>query len=129
METRTKYSQIFSEGLSITSASPGLHFDVHLAVLVDHTFDNLCSTGTTVCAVNLFKNLPVRKQFYSTVKKKKESLKQLEELVVSFAVICPSVRYVLKHVKETLWQVQIIHKILFKYELFLLSSDLSCGVG
>ncbi|XP_064614519.1 PMS1 protein homolog 1-like [Liolophura sinensis] len=60
--------------------------------------------GTSVMAANLFKNLPVRKQFYSTVKKKKDELKRVEDLVMSYGVIRPDVRISLRHNKDLVWQ-------------------------
>ena len=63
------------------------------------------SPGTTVLASNLFKNLPVRKQYYNTSKKKKDELKKVEDLVTSYGVIRHDVRFTLRHNKELLWQV------------------------
>jgi DNA mismatch repair protein PMS1 len=62
------------------------------------------STGTTIVVTNLFKNLPVRKQFLSTKKKCKEELKKVEELIMSFGCIHPGVRLVLWHNKSIIWQ-------------------------
>lgn len=62
------------------------------------------STGTTVVVTNLFKNLPVRKQFLSSKKKCKEELKKIEDLVMSFGCIHPEVRLVLWHNKSIIWQ-------------------------
>ena len=44
-------------------------------------------------ASNLFKNLPVRKQYYNTAKKKKDELKKVEDLVTSYSVIRYDVRF------------------------------------
>ncbi|KAL3831393.1 hypothetical protein ACJMK2_023145 [Sinanodonta woodiana] len=60
--------------------------------------------GTSVCATNLFKNLPVRRQFYITPKKKKEELKKVEDLLMSFGAICPNIRLYFRHDKEIIWQ-------------------------
>ena len=57
-------------------------------------------------ASNLFKNLPVRKQYYNTAKKKKDELKKVEDLVTSYSVIRHDVRLTLRHNKELLWQVR-----------------------
>ena len=65
-------------------------------------------SGTTVVVSNLFNNLPVRKQFYKTVKKKREELKKVEELVMSFSIIRHDVRFTLRHNKEVLWQVSVL---------------------
>ncbi|XP_074650598.1 PMS1 protein homolog 1-like [Tubulanus polymorphus] len=60
--------------------------------------------GTTVTVNNLFKNLPVRKQFYSTAKKKKEELKKVEDVIMAFGIIHPGIRFWVRHNKETIWQ-------------------------
>ncbi|XP_078464494.1 PMS1 protein homolog 1 isoform X4 [Lampetra planeri] len=60
--------------------------------------------GTTVCITKLFKNLPVRKQFYSTAKKCKEELKKIEDLFVAYGVIHPDIRFSLAHNKAVVWQ-------------------------
>lgn len=62
------------------------------------------TTGTTVTAANLFKNLPVRKQFSSNTKKCKEELKRVEDLVMAYAIIRPSLRIILRHNKAVIWQ-------------------------
>ncbi|XP_067021611.1 PMS1 protein homolog 1-like isoform X3 [Acropora muricata] len=61
-------------------------------------------TGTTVTATNLFKNLPVRKQFSSNSKKCKEELKKVEDLVMAYGLIHPSLRISLRHNKSLVWQ-------------------------
>ena len=62
------------------------------------------STGTTVTVCNLFKNLPVRKQFSSNVKKCKEELKKVEDLVMAYGLVHPALRILLRHNKMTIWQ-------------------------
>ena len=62
------------------------------------------ATGTTVIATNLFKNLPVRKQFSSNSKKCKEELKRVEDLVMAYALVHPSLRISLRHNKAVVWQ-------------------------
>lgn len=61
-------------------------------------------SGTTITAVNLFKNLPVRRQFYNTNKKKKDELKRIEDLLLSYGIVSPSVRISLRHNKDIVWQ-------------------------
>lgn len=56
-------------------------------------------SGTTVCAANLFKNLPVRRQYYSNTKKCKEELKRVQNLLMAYAVIKPELRITLSHNK------------------------------
>uniref|UniRef100_A0AC11BGD2 PMS1 homolog 1, mismatch repair system component n=1 Tax=Ovis aries TaxID=9940 RepID=A0AC11BGD2_SHEEP len=55
--------------------------------------------GTTVTALRLFKNLPVRKQFYSTAKKCKDEIKKIQDLLISYGVLKPDVRIVFIHNK------------------------------
>uniref|UniRef100_A0A8C5XAY4 PMS1 homolog 1, mismatch repair system component n=1 Tax=Microcebus murinus TaxID=30608 RepID=A0A8C5XAY4_MICMU len=55
--------------------------------------------GTTVTALKLFKNLPVRKQFYSTAKKCKDEIKKVQDLLISYGVLKPDLRIVFVHNK------------------------------
>lgn len=55
--------------------------------------------GTTVAALKLFKNLPVRKQFYSTVKKCKEELKKIQDLLMAYGIVKPELRIIFTHNK------------------------------
>ncbi|XP_023930926.1 PMS1 protein homolog 1-like [Lingula anatina] len=64
--------------------------------------------GTTILACNLFKNLPVRKQYYNSVNKKKEELKKVEDLIISFGIIRPDVRIALRHNKDVVWQKNVV---------------------
>lgn len=47
----------------------------------------------------LFKNLPVRRQFYSSTKKCKEELKKVQDLLMAYALIKPELRLMLVHNK------------------------------
>ncbi|XP_065736324.1 PMS1 protein homolog 1 isoform X3 [Phocoena phocoena] len=60
--------------------------------------------GTTVTALRLFKNLPVRKQFYSTAKKCKEEIKKVQDLLINYGILKPDVRIVFVHNKAVIWQ-------------------------
>ncbi|KAM9010900.1 PMS1 protein homolog 1 isoform 2-T5 [Ara ararauna] len=60
--------------------------------------------GTTVTVLKLFKNLPVRKQFYSTNRKCKEELKKVQDLVTAYGIIKPDLRITLTHNKAVIWQ-------------------------
>ncbi|XP_014254114.2 PMS1 protein homolog 1-like isoform X2 [Cimex lectularius] len=60
--------------------------------------------GTSVVAVELFKALPVRKQFLNSGKRRSEELKKVEILVKNLALINQGVRFVLSHNKFTIWQ-------------------------
>ncbi|XP_059024584.1 PMS1 protein homolog 1 isoform X2 [Mustela lutreola] len=60
--------------------------------------------GTTVTALRLFKNLPVRKQFYSTTKKCKDEIKKVQDLLISYGLLKPDLRIVFIHNKAVIWQ-------------------------
>ncbi|XP_009888439.1 PREDICTED: PMS1 protein homolog 1 isoform X4 [Charadrius vociferus] len=60
--------------------------------------------GTTVTVLKLFKNLPVRKQFYSTNRKCKEELKKIQDLLIAYGIIKPDLRITLTHNKAVIWQ-------------------------
>ncbi|XP_009993555.1 PREDICTED: PMS1 protein homolog 1 [Chaetura pelagica] len=71
--------------------------------------------GTTVTVLNLFKNLPVRKQCYSANKKCKEELKKIQDLVIAYGIIKPELRITLSHNKAVIWQKTRVsnHKMAF----------------
>ncbi|XP_041662293.1 PMS1 protein homolog 1 [Cheilinus undulatus] len=60
--------------------------------------------GTTVSVLKLFKNLPVRRQYYSSTKKCKEELKKVQDLLMAYAIIKPDLRITLVHNKVAVWQ-------------------------
>ncbi|XP_076346262.1 PMS1 protein homolog 1-like isoform X2 [Tachypleus tridentatus] len=60
--------------------------------------------GTTVAATRLFKNLPVRKQFYGSAKQKREEIKKIEDLVMAFSIMQPGIRFSLYHNHSLIWQ-------------------------
>ncbi|XP_075870134.1 PMS1 protein homolog 1 isoform X3 [Nelusetta ayraudi] len=53
--------------------------------------------GTTVSALKLFKNLPVRRQYYSSNRKCKEELKKVQDLLTTYGIIKPDLRLTLVH--------------------------------
>ncbi|XP_066202491.1 PMS1 protein homolog 1 isoform X1 [Saccopteryx leptura] len=59
--------------------------------------------GTTVTALKLFKNIPVRKQFYSTAKKCKEEIKKVLDLLISYGILKPDLRILFVHNKAVIW--------------------------
>jgi len=59
--------------------------------------------GTEVVAENLFINLPVRRNYYKNMARKKEELKKVERLVQAFAIINMKVRFSLHHNKNQLF--------------------------
>ncbi|XP_060683984.1 PMS1 protein homolog 1 isoform X5 [Hemiscyllium ocellatum] len=60
--------------------------------------------GTTVTVLKLFKNIPVRKQFYSTAKKCKDELKKVQDLLMAYGIIKPDLRIIFTHNKAVVWQ-------------------------
>lgn len=60
--------------------------------------------GTTVAVLRLFKNLPVRKQFYSTAKKCKDEIKKVHDLLISYGILKPDLRILFIHNKAVIWQ-------------------------
>ncbi|XP_049583727.1 PMS1 protein homolog 1 isoform X2 [Syngnathus scovelli] len=60
--------------------------------------------GTTVSVMKLFKNLPVRRQYYSSAKRCKDELKKMQDLLVAYAIIKPQLRLTLSHNKVAVWQ-------------------------
>lgn len=60
--------------------------------------------GTTVSVQRLFRNLPVRRQYYSSMKKCKEELKKVQDVLMAFAIIKPELRLSLFHNKVVVWQ-------------------------
>ncbi|CAN9497966.1 unnamed protein product [Ophioblennius macclurei] len=60
--------------------------------------------GTTVSVAKLFKNLPVRRQYYSSAKRCKDELKKVQELLVAYAIVKPQLRLLLLHNKVVVWQ-------------------------
>lgn len=60
--------------------------------------------GTLVQVSSLFKNVPVRRQYFRSVKRCREDLKKVEDVMLAFGIAHPNVRFVLKHGKCVLWQ-------------------------
>lgn len=60
---------------------------------------SFCLTGTTVSVLKIFKNLPVRRQYYSSTKKCKDELKKVQDLLMGYAIIKPELRLTLVHNK------------------------------
>ncbi|CAG08289.1 unnamed protein product, partial [Tetraodon nigroviridis] len=60
--------------------------------------------GTTVSVLRIFKTLPVRRQYYSSTKKRKEELKKVQDLLLAYAMIKPELRLTLVHDKVVVWQ-------------------------
>ncbi|XP_023212949.1 PMS1 protein homolog 1-like, partial [Centruroides sculpturatus] len=90
-------------------------------VSISHKFNNLGkiisskpsphAQGTTVIVQNLFKNIPVRRQFGSNAKKKKEEIKKVEDLVIAFGTIHPNVRFSVYHNHSQIWQKIAVNDI------------------
>jgi len=67
--------------------------------------------GTTITLKNIFKNLPVRKQYASSPKKMVEVLKRVEVVVKCLAVIHPQLRVTLTHNKSNIWQKNSVNSL------------------
>lgn len=55
--------------------------------------------------------MPVRRQFYNSIKKKKEELKKVEDLLMCYGAIRPGIRLSLKHGKDLIWQKNIVSDV------------------
>ena len=86
------------------SEEVGMHYTLERNGKIGATQPKPTTTGTTITATNLFKNLPVRKQFSSNSKKCKDELKKVEDLVMAYALIHPTLRILLRHNKAVVWQ-------------------------
>lgn len=62
------------------------------------------SQGTQISVSSLFWNLPVRKQFYQTVKRKKEEIRKVEDLLLSYGLIHPELHLSFHHNSTLIWQ-------------------------
>jgi DNA mismatch repair protein PMS1 len=60
--------------------------------------------GTLIVASQLFYNVPVRKQYYSTAKTKKDELSKVEDLLLNFGLIHPQLHLSLHHNRSPVWQ-------------------------
>lgn len=60
--------------------------------------------GTIITATNIFKNLPVRKQYLSNKRRAAEELKKIEYVVQLLSAIHPELRICLIHNKSQIWQ-------------------------
>lgn len=68
------------------------------------THRSICVLGTIVAVTELFKNLPVRRQFMSNSRRSAEELNKVEKIVKSLAMIHPRLRVSLVHNKFLIWQ-------------------------
>lgn len=86
------------------SEEVGMYYTLQHNGKIGATQPKPTTTGTAITATNLFKNLPVRKQFSSNNKKCKDELKRVEDLVMAYALIHPTIRITLRHNKAVVWQ-------------------------
>ena len=84
--------------------------DIAITYMLDSS-GNVTSTqhshlgrGTTVTVANIFRNLPVRKQCFKSVKRCKEELRKIEDMMVGLGLAHFGVRLALKHNKCLIWQ-------------------------
>ncbi|XP_062313359.1 PMS1 protein homolog 1 isoform X2 [Osmerus eperlanus] len=60
--------------------------------------------GTTVSVLKLFKSLPVRRQYCANIKKCKEEMKKVQDIMMAYAIIKPELRLIFIHNKVVVWQ-------------------------
>ena len=58
------------------------------------------TNGTIIKAMNIFENMPVRRNYFKNTKKQKEDLKKIENILWSFGFIFPKIRISLHHNKQ-----------------------------
>lgn len=61
-------------------------------------------SGTIVSVTNLFKNVPVRRQYYENTRQATAELKRTEKIVKLLSVIHPKLRVTIAHNKCLIWQ-------------------------
>ena len=77
-----------------TATTPGKRFfNDHLYIIYDINI----FLGTTIIVKNLFKKLPVRRQYYSNEKRLKEEFKKIESLLMAYSIIFPKLHIALYH--------------------------------
>ncbi|XP_065214466.1 PMS1 protein homolog 1-like [Planococcus citri] len=67
--------------------------------------------GTVITATNLFKNIPVRRQFYESTRKAAEELKKVEKVVKHLSIIHPKLRVTLAHNKCLIWHKTSVYSV------------------
>ncbi len=83
---------------------------VAMTYTIDHSGQVVASKpshlgrGTTVSVTKLFRNVPVRKQYFKNGKWCREELRKVEELMLAFGVAHLGVRFTLKHNQNVIWQ-------------------------
>lgn len=84
--------------------------DIAMTYTIDHSGQVIVSKpshlgrGTTVSVSNLFKNIPVRRQYFRNAKWCREELRKVEGVMLAFGIAHPGVRFTLKHNKNVIWQ-------------------------
>lgn len=71
----------------------------------------LLIVGTVIKIVNLFKNLPVRKQIYNSKKYCVNDLHRIENIIKSLFAIQQNIRVSLVHNKCVIWQMSPVSDI------------------
>lgn len=90
------------------------------------------SIGTIVTVTNLFKNVPVRKQYYENSRKGTEELKKIEKVVKQFSIIHPKLRVTLAHNKCLIWHKTSVYSLrqslmqVYPHAVLKQMEDVSC---
>ncbi|KAL7648803.1 UNVERIFIED_CONTAM: hypothetical protein RMT77_000710 [Armadillidium vulgare] len=92
------------------------------------------TTGTSIIVKNLFKKIPVRRQYYSNLRKRRDELKKIENLIMSYAIIKPEVHVTLYHEKSVIFQKPSshdfssgIHCVFRESSKYLIQKERFCG--
>ncbi|XP_046902780.1 PMS1 protein homolog 1 isoform X3 [Hypomesus transpacificus] len=94
----------------VTVTTKTIEDDVSTQYVLDHKgkvtaqMPTHLGKGTTVSVLKLFKSLPVRRQYCANIKKCKEELKKVQDIMMAYAILKPALRLIFIHNKVVVWQ-------------------------